>query len=72
MEAPGTAPGSEWFISMFVYRHSRRERRPFEYKRGRVFVEGLSREWVRAVDKILVLQCFAGINYFSLADFKMS
>lgn len=54
VEAPGTAPGSEWFISMFVYRHSRRKRRQIEYKRGRVFVEGLSRRWVQAVDKIVV------------------
>lgn len=54
VEAPGTAPGSEWFISMFVYRHSRRKRRQIEYKRGRVFVEGLSRRRVRAVDKIVV------------------
>jgi hypothetical protein len=23
VEAPGTAPGSEWFITMTVYRHSR-------------------------------------------------
>jgi len=39
VEAPGTAPGSEWFISMFVYRHSRRMRRQNEYKRGRKFMK---------------------------------
>src|SRR5690606_12762135 len=27
VEAPGTAPGSDRFIAVFVYRHSRRERR---------------------------------------------
>ena len=25
VEAPGTAPGSEWFIAAVIYRHSRRE-----------------------------------------------
>ena len=24
VEAPGTAPGSEWFITTAIYRHSRR------------------------------------------------
>jgi len=32
VEAPGTAPGSEWFIAVFVYRHSRRKRRQIEYR----------------------------------------
>ena len=31
VEAPGTAPGSEWFIASAVYRHSRTSRQA-EYK----------------------------------------
>ena len=27
VEAPGTAPGSEWFIPMSIYRHSERIRK---------------------------------------------
>src|SRR5499427_6468146 len=28
VEAPGTAPGSEWFIAAAIYRHSRQAGRP--------------------------------------------
>jgi hypothetical protein len=40
VEAPGTAPGSEWFIAAAVYRHSRpRDRHP-QYKRSARATEG--------------------------------
>ena len=33
VEAPGTAPGSEWFIAQSVYRHSRAaNRRHIQYR----------------------------------------
>ncbi len=40
VEAPGTAPGSDWFIAVFVYRHSRPESRQREYRRSRGFGKG--------------------------------
>ena len=42
VEAPGTAPGSDRFITEFVYRHSRRKRRQNEYTRSDYIAKGPS------------------------------
>jgi len=40
VEAPGTAPGSDGFITIAVYRHSRPERRHAQYRDSGNGIEG--------------------------------
>ena len=40
VEAPGTAPGSDRFITEFVYRHNRRKRRQYQYMRSNCSPKG--------------------------------
>ena len=42
VEAPGTAPGSDGFITTAVYRHSLPQRRQVKYRDGVWFLEGLN------------------------------